>query len=77
LESVESYAARADDYFGKYAAKIYAKYQALLHQNNALDFDDLLVKMALLLILIRKTHKPIRISSAIATDDCDSGIEVH
>ncbi|SDY34599.1 hypothetical protein [Nitrosomonas halophila] len=28
-------------------------------------------------ILIRKTHKPIRISSAIATDDCDSGIEVH
>ena len=49
LESVESYAARADDYFGKYAAKIYAKYQALLHQNNALDFDDLLVKMALLL----------------------------
>ena len=49
LESAESYAARADDYFGKYAAKIYTKYQAQLHQNNALDFDDLLVKMAFLL----------------------------
>lgn len=49
LEDADAYASRADDYFGKYAAKIYAKYQALLRQNNALDFDDLLVKTAFLL----------------------------
>lgn len=49
LEDVEAYAARSDDFFGKYAAKIYAKYQALMRQNNALDFDDLLVKTAFLL----------------------------
>lgn len=49
LEDPEAYAARADDYFGKYLAKIYAQYQSLLRQNNALDFDDLLVKTAFLL----------------------------
>ena len=49
LEDPEAYAARADDFSGKYTAKIYAKYQALLRQNNAVDFDDLLVKTACLL----------------------------
>ena len=49
LEDEAAYAARSDDFFGKYAAKIYTKYQAMLRQNNALDFDDLLVKTAFLL----------------------------
>ena len=49
LEDPEAYAARADDYFGKYLAIINAQYQSLLRQNNALDFDDLLVKTAFLL----------------------------
>ncbi len=49
LEDEVSYAARADDFFGKCAAKIYTRYQAMLRQNNALDFDDLLVKTAFLL----------------------------
>lgn len=49
LEDEVAYAARADDYNGKYTAKIYTQYQKLLRQNNALDFDDLLVKTAFLL----------------------------
>lgn len=49
LEDETAFAARANDYFSKYAARIYAKYQALLRQNNAVDFDDLLLKTAFLL----------------------------
>lgn len=39
----------ADDFFSKALAKIYARYQHLLQTNNALDFDDLLMKTAFLL----------------------------
>lgn len=49
LEDEETFAARADDFFGKTAAKIYSKYQKILRQNQALDFDDLLVQTAFLL----------------------------
>lgn len=49
LETPESIAERADDYFTKILARIYAKYQKILTNNNALDFDDLLVKTAFLL----------------------------
>lgn len=42
LLSPESYAEQARDYFENTAAKIYKKYQEKLHQNKALDFDDLL-----------------------------------
>ena len=49
LESVEQYRARADDYFGKTVARIYAMYQQILEQNNAMDFDDLLTRTAFLL----------------------------
>jgi DNA helicase-2/ATP-dependent DNA helicase PcrA len=49
LEDVESVQARADDYFTKIAARIYAGYQKILTSNNALDFDDLLLKTAFLL----------------------------
>jgi len=49
LETPESVAEYADDYFTKNLARIYARYQKILANNNALDFDDLLVKTAFLL----------------------------
>jgi DNA helicase-2/ATP-dependent DNA helicase PcrA len=49
LEDVDSVNARADDYFMKVAARVYSAYQTILSSNNALDFDDLLVKTAFLL----------------------------
>ncbi len=39
----------ADDYYHKMVAKIYKRYQDTMQTNNALDFDDLLVKTAVLL----------------------------
>ncbi len=56
LEDVDSFKASAYDHFGKTAAKVYASYQAILARNNALDFDDLLVKTALLL----RNHPQVR-----------------
>ncbi len=49
LETPESIGEYADDYFTKNLARIYAGYQRVLANNNALDFDDLLVKTAFLL----------------------------
>ena len=49
LETPESVAEYADDYFTKNLARIYASYQKILENNNALDFDDLLVRTAFLL----------------------------
>jgi DNA helicase-2/ATP-dependent DNA helicase PcrA len=49
LEDTESFKANAWDYFGKTAGKIYGVYQQILAKNNAMDFDDLLVRTALLL----------------------------
>ena len=40
----ESFSLNASDYYRRNVAQIYTKYQALLKANNALDFDDLLVK---------------------------------
>jgi DNA helicase-2/ATP-dependent DNA helicase PcrA len=40
---------RAEDFFSKMLAKIYASYQHILSEHNALDFDDLLMKTAFLL----------------------------
>ncbi|MFA5554592.1 MAG: UvrD-helicase domain-containing protein [Phycisphaerae bacterium] len=45
----ESYKEQAEDFFTKALAKIYSRYQHLLQVNNSLDFDDLLMKTALLL----------------------------
>ncbi len=42
--SVKDYEDMATDYSEKKIASIYAEYQKTLQQNNALDFDDLLVK---------------------------------
>jgi DNA helicase-2/ATP-dependent DNA helicase PcrA len=49
LEYPEQFEARACDFFEKNAAKVYTRYQQILTQNNALDFDDLLVRTAFLL----------------------------
>ena len=49
LVTPEAFAASAEDFFSKSLAKVYTRYQALLGQQNALDFDDLLAKTAILL----------------------------
>jgi DNA helicase II / ATP-dependent DNA helicase PcrA len=38
-----------DSYFNQIVAKVYPQYQTLLEANNAMDFDDLLMRFALLL----------------------------
>ncbi len=49
LITPDDFKKRADDYYQKMVAKIYKRYQDTMHTNNALDFDDLLVKTAVLL----------------------------
>jgi DNA helicase-2/ATP-dependent DNA helicase PcrA len=49
LIDVESLKAEADNFFTKNLARVYEHYQSILAENNALDFDDLLMKAAFLL----------------------------
>ena len=49
LIDADSFKQQADDFFNKKLSKIYARYQQILSESNALDFDDLLVKAAFLL----------------------------
>jgi len=49
LIDVDSFKNQADDFFSVSLAKIYTRYQQILSQANALDFDDLLLKTAFLL----------------------------
>jgi len=49
LEDEQAFAARVEDYFGRTVSSIYAKYQEILRRNQALDFDDLLMRTALLM----------------------------
>jgi DNA helicase-2/ATP-dependent DNA helicase PcrA len=50
LQDIADFAAGGSgDYFSQCLAKIYSNYQKILKQNNALDFDDLLLKAAFLL----------------------------
>ena len=49
LIDVDTVKADADDFFSETLARIYARYQDILSENNALDFDDLLMKTAFLL----------------------------
>ncbi len=55
LINPETFASTASGYYNRNVAQIYAKYQSLLKANNALDFDDLLVKT----IELFKTHPDI------------------
>lgn len=43
MQSPNDFAAQATDFFGRKVAEVYEKYQAHLIENNALDFDDLLL----------------------------------
>ncbi len=49
MKTVKMLKKESDDYFTKCLAQIYAKYQSSLRENNALDFDDLLLRTAELL----------------------------
>jgi DNA helicase-2/ATP-dependent DNA helicase PcrA len=46
LIGAEAFAGSAGDFYQKTVARIYLKYQQLLKQNNALDFDDLQIRTA-------------------------------
>lgn len=49
MQSPEDLAGESVDFADKTICRIYAKYEQILTANNALDFDDLLVRMAVLL----------------------------
>ena len=49
LQTVEAYEAEASDFYTRTVARAYAGYQKILARNNAVDFDDLLLKTAALL----------------------------
>lgn len=49
LTDPESYKAGAHDFFSKTLADVYLRYQNLLSERNGVDFDDLLMKTAVLL----------------------------
>jgi len=49
LIDVNKFKAIADDFFTQALCRIYDRYQSILAQQNALDFDDLLMKTACLL----------------------------
>ena len=49
LMEADAYAAEANDFYTKSIAKIYRDYERRLQANDALDFDDLLMRMARML----------------------------
>jgi DNA helicase-2/ATP-dependent DNA helicase PcrA len=49
LIDVDTFKTEADDFLHNTLGKIYTRYQSILSENNALDFDDLLMKTAFLL----------------------------
>ncbi len=46
LVTAEAFAQHEGDFYHRTVARIFTKYQKLLDQNNALDFDDLLLRTA-------------------------------
>jgi DNA helicase-2/ATP-dependent DNA helicase PcrA len=44
LHTPQAFSQSAGDFFQRQVARVYTKYQQLLNQNNALDFDDLLMR---------------------------------
>ncbi|MBT3277896.1 MAG: UvrD-helicase domain-containing protein [Phycisphaerales bacterium] len=49
LQTARSYAENATDFYSRNIAEIYLRYEQILTKNNALDFDDLLLRIAFLL----------------------------
>ena len=47
LKTPEAFATEAHDFYHRLIARVYTKYQQLLTANNALDFDDLLLRTTL------------------------------
>ncbi len=47
LATPDAFSQAAADFYSKTVARVYRKYQDLLSQNNALDFDDLLLRTTL------------------------------
>ncbi len=56
LVAPREYASRANDYFGEIVARSYERYQTVLEENGALDFDDLIMKTVEML----REHEAIR-----------------
>ena len=48
LVDAEAFQGRAEDFFSRTLSQVYTRYQQILAERNALDFDDLLMKTALL-----------------------------
>ncbi|HTL28960.1 MAG TPA: UvrD-helicase domain-containing protein [Tepidisphaeraceae bacterium] len=46
LQTPEAFSQQATDFYQRQVARIYTKYQQILNQNNALDFDDLMMRTA-------------------------------
>jgi len=44
LSTAEAYARLVGDYFQEVVSRVYERYQGVLEENNAVDFDDLLMK---------------------------------
>jgi len=57
LMDAETFAAQAGDFYSKSIAKVYRSYERILRENEALDFDDLLMRTARLL----KEDEPTRL----------------
>ncbi len=49
LIDIETFKSQANDFFSKTLLRTYIRYQNIIAENNALDFDDLLVRTAFLL----------------------------
>ena len=49
LKDCETFAREASDFYARNVAKIYVEYQSILNENDAVDFDDLLMLTAMLL----------------------------
>ena len=56
LQNAEAFASQAADFYSRTVAKVYTRYSQILERNNALDFDDLLLRTVAML----KQHEPIR-----------------
>jgi DNA helicase-2/ATP-dependent DNA helicase PcrA len=54
LVTADAFSLSAQDFYSRNVAKVFKKYQKLLDQNNALDFDDLLLRTTLAL----RDHPP-------------------
>ena len=47
LQTAEAFSQAAGDFYSRTVARVYKKYQDLLNQSNALDFDDLILRTTL------------------------------